>query len=243
MELMSKSNWKKYWSNYKIQKINWVLFDDLFKKYFKRNPNLKCIEIGCMPGNYLIFLHKNFGYKIYGIDYIKGMEEIMKKNFELNKIKDYHIYNADFTTFKTQDKFDIVFSAGFIEHFSNYREIIEKHISLLNKNGIIFIALPNFRYGQYVLHKIFDNENLKKHNLKSMNPKVIETIFKNNNLKILYSGYYRSFKFWIDNIESRNFFVKKIIVMIILIGAFFFKYINIPNKYFSPFIVCVARKK
>ncbi|MBU3925552.1 class I SAM-dependent methyltransferase [Patescibacteria group bacterium] len=243
MNLVSKSNWKKYWSEHGAQKIHSILFEDIFQKYFEFNPKLECIEIGCVPGNFLIFLHKKFGYKIHGIDYVEGMEKILKKNFELNNIKNYNIYNSDFRIFKQEKLFDIVLSIGFIEHFSDYKKIIEKHISLLKKDGILFISLPNFRYGQYLLHRLFDNKNLKKHNLKAMNPKIIKEIFKKNNLEIIYSGYYKSFKFWVENIENRNFFIKKIIVLIILIGQFFFKYINIPNKYFSPFIICIAKKK
>lgn len=242
-KLTSEFDWEQYWSKHNIQKINRIIFDDLFKKYFEINSNLKCIEVGCVPGNYLAFLHKNFGYKIYGIDYLRGMEEIIKKNFELNNVTNYHIYNTDFTKFQIEDKFDIVLSVGFIEHFKNYEEIIKKHISLLNKNGILFIATPNLKYGQYLLHRLLDNKNLKKHNLEAMNPKKIKEILEKNNLKILYSGYYKSFKFWVENIEKRNFLIKKIIILIILIGQYFFKHVNIPNRYFSPFIVNIAKKK
>ena len=242
MNLVSKANWRDYWSNHKAKKINFVLFEDLFEKYLKIDSNLSCIEIGCVPGNFLISLHQKFGYKIHGLDYIKGMEEILKKNFELNNVKNYHIYNEDFEMFNPKRQFDIVVSLGFIEHFPNYEEIIARHTSLLKKDGILFLSLPNFRYGQYLLHRLFDNENLKKHNLKAMNPKMIKRVLEKNNLEVLSSGYYKSFKFWVENIESKGIFIRKIIALIILIGQFFFKYINIPNKYFSPFIVCVARK-
>jgi len=46
--------------------------------------------------------------------------------------------------FNNPHKFDIVASFGFIEHFTNWVEILESHISLLNNNGYLIVEVPNF---------------------------------------------------------------------------------------------------
>jgi len=239
--LTDKSFWEKGGFNFKLKKVD-VVYADLFEKYFKPDPSLKCIEIGCFPGNYLIYFHKKFGYKIYGVEYL-DKEEDLKRNFELNGIKEYKIFYEDFTKWKTDQKFDVVFSNGFVEHFKNYEEITEKHIHLLNKGGILFIALPNFRYLQFILHRIFDYENLLRHNLKVMDLKFFKRFLEERNFEIEYLGYYGGIGFWVRNLHKRNIVTKFIIKSIIYVTDILRRYLKVKSHFFSPYIVCIARRK
>ena len=144
---------------------------------------------------------------------------------------------------KTKAKFDVVCSFGFIEHFDDYETIFKKHIELLNKNGRLIIEMPNFRYGQKILHNFFDKPNLKRHNLDIMDLKVLESLCMQYNLKILYLDYYRTINFWVSQNDKHFWLIKKAIEVFNLFFEFINKVINLPNKYFYPYIVLVAKKK
>jgi 2-polyprenyl-3-methyl-5-hydroxy-6-metoxy-1,4-benzoquinol methylase len=246
MKFVSKTFWNKVWSNYKLGGVNSVLFEDVFERYLTFNSKLRCIEIGCVPGNFLIFLHKRYGYAIYGVDYSDEIS-IVKENMKLNGVKKYKIFKEDFLSWRTSLRFDVVCSFGFIEHFANYEEVIEKHVSLLKPGGLLILTVPNFRYGRAILHILLRDFQtvVKTHNLDVMNPNVIKNMLEKNGLTILFSNYYQTFGFWLVDVELDNItIVEKVILWLIWrIQAFFTKFkINVPNKYFSPHIVCVARK-
>jgi trans-aconitate methyltransferase len=241
MYITEKSFWEQRYPEYKPQIVETVMFADLFDKYLPHGSSLSCIEIGCFPGDYLIYLHNKFGYKVYGIDYINRMDEI-KSNFELNGIKEYKLFFEDFTQWQTKQKFDIVFSCGFIEHFGNYKEVMEKHISLLGKSGILLICLPNFRYAQYIFHLIFDYENLSNHNLKVMDLGFFRSFLSQRDFKIRYLGYYGGIGFWVRGLQNTNFLLRFIIRVIMYIGDVLNKYIKLESCLFSKFIVCIAEK-
>jgi 2-polyprenyl-3-methyl-5-hydroxy-6-metoxy-1,4-benzoquinol methylase len=247
MAIVSKEYWRKFWSKYKPESIKSVLFEDIFERYLSHNPELRCVEIGCVPGNFLVFLHKRYGYKIYGIDYFDEIGAL-KENMKINDIKEYKIFQEDFLSWNTKLKFDIVCSFGFIEHFTNYEEVIEKHIKLLKPGGLLFLSVPNFRYGRAVLHILFRDfaKVVRTHNLKVMHPKTIKSALEKKGLKILFLNYYQTFDFWfVDPHENKtNNIIERLLLWLIWrFKIFIAKYnVNVPNKYFSPYIICVAQK-
>lgn len=193
--LTTKKHWDEGWkTNFKPKVVTEAdyhsVFTGLFKKYLPYNKNYKCLEVGCVPGNLLIEFNKIFGYKIYGIDYSDRID-LFKKNMQLNKIKDYKIWQADILKFQTKIKFDVVFSYGLIEHFVDPTPHVYKMASLVKKGGYYIIHVPNFRYLQYILHYITDKSLFETHNLKYMNSKEIRKLVeKTTGIKTLYAGYY-----------------------------------------------------
>ena len=151
---MNVEGWNRFWKSYKFKKITkeYFLFD-LFTKFLKSSKDKRCLEVGCIPGNFLIAFKKNFSYKIYGVDY-SDKEELFHTNMRYNGIKDYTFFKEDFLSFNPNFKFDVVSSFGFIEHFNNPEPYIKKMIDLLKKDGVLIIGFPNFRRGQYLLHRL-----------------------------------------------------------------------------------------
>jgi len=69
----------------------------------------------------------------------------MREAFEIRNL-DVTIYNRDiFGDLSDLPSFDIVFSMGFIEHFSDLDSIVGKHVELLKKHGILLLGVPNYR--------------------------------------------------------------------------------------------------
>jgi SAM-dependent methyltransferase len=157
-----------------------------------------CFEIGCYPGKFLsIFANK--GIEVNGIDYHKNTS-LLKEAFKSHLYKVGEIFTEDFAHFPLRGKYDCVCSFGFIEHFQNWSEILQKQIDLVEKEGCLILEVPNFRgILQRIPRYLFDNKNLKRHNLESMDLKKWEAICKRNNIEIIYKGYFAGYLLWFEN--------------------------------------------
>ena len=245
-KLTSKEYWDEYWGETKRISSDLdkkVLFKEIFSRYLiNAEKNKVAIEIGCVPGLNLAYICKNFGYFPEGIDFVKNSEKITGqtlRNFGLNK---YRIYTEDFLKWKPVKEYDLVISRGFIEHFLNPDEIINKHINLLKKGGKIILEVPNFGNGQKSLHWYLDRENLSKHNTNVMSIPYFKETARKYNLKIDYLDYYGGlFDFWWEN-KNANI-TQKMAYCILRLTGLITKKISFSNKYFSPFILMIAEKK
>ncbi len=182
--------------NFNFQRHTGHAYDKLILKYIPDTKNGTCLEIGSYPGPHLT----TFGdlhYTLNGVDFnpdnAKGLPAWLKKE----GFKVGHFAAEDLFQFKTDELYDVVCSFGFIEHFINYEEVIQRHIDLTKINGYVLITTPNFRGRiQYWLHKTFDKENLSIHNVKSMRPDLWANQLEENGFEILYQGYFGGFWFW-----------------------------------------------
>jgi 2-polyprenyl-3-methyl-5-hydroxy-6-metoxy-1,4-benzoquinol methylase len=136
----------------------------------KARPGQSCLEIGAFPGRFLS-VFGDLGYELNGIDLKPGIEDRVPEWLRQEGYSIGEFYREDFFSHTFGRKFDIVFSAGFIEHFVNYLEVIERHAALVKENGSIFLEVPNFRgIVQKVLKLMLDKKNLSLHYTPSMNP-------------------------------------------------------------------------
>ena len=246
MEMTSKEYWNSTWSGIKPRIVNSVTFEDIFQKYLRYDATLSCIEIGCILGDFLIFLHKKYGFQIYGVDYSSEIC-VLKENMKINGVSKYGIFKKNFLSWRTSMRFDVVCSFGFVEHFTNYRKVIERHANLLKKEGLLILTVPNFRYGSALLHMLFrDFSNIRRnHNIEVMNPKILADALTKEGLKILFLNYHGTFGFWLSSGYSgkRTMISKMFLLLIWAIQGFFARLrVNAPNRFFSPHIVCVAKK-
>lgn len=246
--LMNKEFWNSFW------KEKDLVFKDsycppcfpVWKKYLKPDNSLSCLEIGCVPGRLLVFMYRKFGYKVIGVDYSQHIDSVTD-NFKRNGVIDFDLYNKDFLDFPVSIKSDIVLSFGFIEHFIDYQSIIKKHTQHVKNGGLLIIAIPNFRFIQYLLHKIFDSKILKSHVLGVMSPEIIKKLIKNEGMTIFECRYCETFDWWCEtkpqskpSMWLRNFmldttrFLKKILFKT---GLY-----DLPNPILSPWIICIAKK-
>jgi len=237
-------------------------WDDSYEKYIfkelpKNDPTKKILEkiipnanegqtvfeLGCFPGRFLIEIGRK-GYILNGCDTNRRVVEDLPNWLRKNGCKIGNFYNIDYKEYlKTYyEKYDIVCSFGFIEHFLNYEEVFWDHIKLLKNNGILIIQFPNFRgLVQYSLHKFFDLDNLNNHVIDAMNVEFYEKSIQKN-FEILFSGYYGNFDFWIDDFKKKNGRVKNKLL------SFLFKtkkYWNkLPNtSIYSPYGIIIAKNR
>ncbi len=105
------------------------------------------------------------------------------------------IIQADFLEYEPTQKYDLMLSNGFIEHFVNYDEVLDRHMKYLKPDGAIMIMIPNKRYLRKYYGLLVDRANLKAHYLKCMRIKVFRDFVNRNGLVIKRLSYYGGFAY------------------------------------------------
>lgn len=126
---------------------------ELFEEILKRKPKT-ILEVGSGTGAMGIFLSL-LGFDVTSIDNDKKMVESCKEaNKRFNSKVKFEFGDA----FKLKGKYDLVFSQGIFEHFSNeeIRRLLDQQLKTAKKH--ILISVPNSYYPE----KDFGNERLLK---------------------------------------------------------------------------------
>tara|TARA_B110000444_G_C18664619_1_gene512379 strand:- start:78 stop:896 length:819 start_codon:yes stop_codon:yes gene_type:complete len=161
---------KKYlkYFNYNKEHCNFVLTDVIFSfkelnKYIKPKNIRSILEIGSGTGvllNELKLLYPK--KKFVGVD----PNESGFHNYEgiSKKINKSNIVKKSVNNFKSNKKFDLIFSTNVFEHVKSQTRYIEKTYNLLNKNGKNIIICPNydFPYEPHFVLPIIINKKITK---------------------------------------------------------------------------------
>lgn len=139
-------------------------------------PGYRYIEIGCAPGKLLAWVASVLHAQASGLDYSAAGIAQCRKLFAALSL-DIDLYQADFFDHSLpSESFDVVASFGFIEHFDDPSDAVERHLRLVKPGGTAVIAVPNYggMYGK--LQRWCDPENLALHNLKIMTPAALSAL-------------------------------------------------------------------
>jgi 2-polyprenyl-3-methyl-5-hydroxy-6-metoxy-1,4-benzoquinol methylase len=253
--LTDKGYWENRWKRVREPKeirrdtkhtVNKELIK-IFDKYLPHQTGLTILEIGGAPGQYLAYFAKEFGYSAYAIDYSTIGCEKMREAFEIANM-DVTIYNRDiFSDLSDLPRFDVVFSMGFIEHFSDLDSIVEKHIELLRKQGILLLGVPNYRGISQVVLKRLAPQKLSTHNLEAMDIKNWESFEKKQGLQTIFKAYLGGFnpgRFRkCENRTLKNLFIRFFFKLVrILITDRFTFLRNFNSIYWSAYLLGIYRK-
>jgi L-malate glycosyltransferase len=201
--------------------------DNIIKKWIIQNIDFSglntCLEIGCYPGKFLtIFANKEV--QVHGIDINPKTTEI-KSHLDRLGFNTGEFLVMDFTKETPTRKYDCICSFGFIEHFTNWEEIIEKHIGLLSPGGTLIIEIPNFKgIFQRLPRQIFDNNNFKRHNLATMDLGKLVNQVERNGMTVKFAGYIGGYQLWFEHLFTNLFIraIKKIFCHLLKIIVKFF---------------------
>lgn len=232
---------------------DYLLWEVILKKHLPHLEQAKVLEIGSAPGEFLVQFTRKYGCIPYGVDYSEKGIEVNRKVFSANKLDPNNVIHADLFSPEFQEQFkgsfDVVVSRGFIEHFENVEEVIDKHKSLLKKGGYLIVSIPNVKGANYLLAKAFYNELISIHNLEIMNKQEFSKLFKSKGLIPLFCDYYGTFSFYL-------FYTKQKSIMRLPLNAFhklqpllnltfhtLFRQRGAENALFSPSLLFIGRKK
>lgn len=216
-----------------------VLFRDLFDRYLPRGGD--CFEIGCYPGNFLIWLGRRFGYTVHGIDATPAVENQMPRRLLQHGVSVGEFVRGDFLAMKPERTYDVVCSFGFIEHFRETEDVIARHVRLVSPGGMLVMSCPNFRYGQHLLHRLLDAENLKRHVLPAMDLGRWQRALMSSGMSIVHRGYYGTFDFWTEAPEEHRR-RRGLARAVRRIAQGISRRVDFPNPILSPHMIMIAQK-
>jgi SAM-dependent methyltransferase len=244
--LTDRAFWKSFWESKKdlifYLKPTYVFGDILAKLIAEKNIKT-AVELGGFPGYYATYLKKYQQLDTTLFDYFIH-EGLIGQLLQKNGLKpgDIHIIEADLFDHKPEKLYDLVLSFGLIEHFNDTKAIINTHLQFLNPGGVLFITLPNFKSMNGWIQRKFDRDNYDKHNIASMNPKLLVAYCKQLGLTEAESYYHGKFTVWLENRAEQKGLVKALVKTIWLAGKVFTKIVPVESKALSPYIVLKAVK-
>jgi len=244
--LTDRAFWKSFWESKKdlvfYLKPNYV-FGDILAKLIEEKNIKNAIELGGFPGYYATYLKKYQHLDTTLFDYFIH-EGLIDQLLEKNGLKhgDVNIIEADLFAYKPERLYDMVLSFGLIEHFNDTKAIIGTHLQFLKPGGILFITLPNFKSVNGWIQRKFDKENYDKHNISSMNPKLLVEYCRQLGLREVESYYHGKFTVWLEKNAGQGKMVKALVKTIWIAGKLLTKLVPVESKALSPYIVVKAVK-
>jgi len=164
-------HWNDTWAYEPRMRLPWAYTSSIRDKMSLLRsavrPGMKFLEIGCAPGKTLSWVAAVLRAEVSGVDYSEPGVRVARKLFrELHLTADLRNEDVFATTFGDQT-FDVVYSAGVIEHFEDPSAIVRIHVKLLKSGGLALITVPNLGgwYG-----RIASPATLAIHNLDIMTP-------------------------------------------------------------------------
>jgi SAM-dependent methyltransferase len=239
-KLVDQTEWESGWDSYQHIFISKSTIDPLLQKYLPRGEQYKFIELGATPGNNLVYFAKTFSYHVTGLDYA-GVE-VMRQFLDKQNIS-YSLVDEDMFKWDGQESYDVVFSTGVVEHFDPIDTVFDVHKNACRPGGYVVICIPNMRYANKLIADLFSPGLSGKHNLKMMKPKILKGQF-DHRYEVLYCGYYKTSLLNIDpnyDYFGGKIFLKKAHKLLRQVCSVL-RIDNIPNRFFSPNIVVIARK-
>ena len=245
-ELTDKAFWANYWESKKDVAFTVpakYTFHKLLRQVVDKNKTSSAIELGGFPGYYAIFLHKYLGLHTTIFDFYIH-KPVLKQVLEANQLNenDVDVIEGDLFDQQPKEQYDLVLSCGLIEHFNDTRDIIARHLPFLKPGGTLFITLPNFSGVNGWVQRKYDMDNYEKHNISSMNPKLLADYCKELGLKNVEAYYYGHFSIWLENRDQQSGVTKMFLKALWFAGKIATKIIPVESKSLSPYIVVTATK-
>jgi SAM-dependent methyltransferase len=232
---------------------DYLLWDVMYPKFLVPRRGAKVLEVGSAPGRHLIRLRDVFGFEPFGVEYSPAGAELNRRLFEQHGISTDNVIQEDFCSpqfqSKYENRFDVVVSNGFIEHFTDVEGVVAKHVNVLAPGGRLVVTIPNLRGANYVLAWLFCKDLIPLHNLSIMRRDRFRKLFLNPDLTPLLCGYFGTFSFGIFNTRPES--KRRYLLMICdkvqrLLNAVFrllFGARGAESRYFSPYLIFVAVKE
>lgn len=231
---------------------DYLLWEVIFTRYLRDLKGAQVLEIGSAPGEFLVQFSKKYECIVYGADYSEVGVDVNRKLFSSHGIDPDNVIHADVFSDQFHEQyrgsFKTVISRGFIEHFTDVENAIEKHMNLLAEDGYLIVSIPNLRGINYFLTRIFNKELIPLHNLDIMRQEVFSTLFDRDDLDRLFCDYYGTFNFtlfYAKNDSLRQFvlnFLHKLQPLLNLIFRLILRDRGMETKFVSPALLFIGKK-
>ena len=242
-ELTNESYWSKYWKSKPNLDASTItqdfLFHDVLEKHIPRKRDMSFLEVGGYPGLWAIYFEKYWSANASLLDRYVDLD-VIKNLHEKNQVNNIDIIEGDVFELTPTKKFDVVMSAGFIEHFYNVSDVVDKHIKYLKKDGTLILTVPNFLGLNGSVQKYLDRPTYDTHFMETMYDNRLRKILLEKNMEVRCIRYYGKFGVWLEDINNQPRWLRRSIYLANLIGRFLIRF---ESRMFSPYLIAVAKPK
>jgi len=184
---------------------------NLIEKYVVTNEK-KLLDIGCGTGDFLLATQKK-NWSVVGVEPNKNPADLANK--KLNS--ESQIYTSLDSLMNTHQKFSIITLWHVLEHVPDYDQYITKIKTLLNPNGTLIIAVPNFNSFDAKYYKSYWAAYDVPRHLWHFSIFSITSIFSNHQMKVINIKPLRFDSFYVSLLSEkyktgRNKFLKPFLV-------------------------------
>jgi len=164
--------------NYRVERFGNERIN-ILKNYLKNKDSVKYLDVGCSTG-FVVEAAQNNGWEATGID-------LNPSAIEFGKSKGLDLRNNALDEISFSEKyFDIISLFDVLEHLTNPKEIIDQALHYLNKDGLLFIYVPNWDSASRLLMGDKAHFIWPTHHLNYYTPDTIKFFLENFGLKIEY---------------------------------------------------------
>jgi SAM-dependent methyltransferase len=153
----------------------------------------RVLEVGGSPGRYLAYLHRSTGCKCSILDLSPHGCELARENFRLLDIP-LSTYEGDILTVADLPRFDLVYSLGLVEHFTDLDRVVKAHQDLVSDGGRLILGVPNFGGVNGWMARRIDPSRIAGQNIESESIDVWERFEDRLGLERIFLGYVGGFE-------------------------------------------------
>jgi 2-polyprenyl-3-methyl-5-hydroxy-6-metoxy-1,4-benzoquinol methylase len=127
------------WRDY----LSWR-FSKVFRQYIMTGNRV--LEIGCGGSRFLPYFARDLKAEVWGLDYAGAGVATAKSALHRAGVSGMIVQGDLFGTHQIPEgSFDVVFSAGFIEHFTDTQDVVNRIVRFAKPgSGLIITEIPNF---------------------------------------------------------------------------------------------------
>ena len=105
----------------------------------------RVLEVGAGGSRVLPYLARHFGYHAFGSDFSLAGCFLLQANLALQRVMGSAVCEDFLQSSLPAGAFDLVYSAGLIEHFDDLRPVVTEHLRLVKPGGRLVLMVPNLQ--------------------------------------------------------------------------------------------------
>lgn len=265
MDKAGKKYWNDLWAGDDIPSVvnpsdtqlkNWVnrRFHQMFQRLFRKSEtsSMSLLEIGCGKSAWLPYFAKEFGFNVCGLDYSPIGCQMASKVLQANGVEAEIVCANLFSPPENiLGTFDVVVSFGVVEHFDDTASCLRAVSTFLKPGGVLITNIPNMVGWIGAIQKVVNRPVYDIHQL--IDPARLKEAHALAGLEVLECGYFICTSFGVNNLagistRTPTGFLKKVLLGVLSrLSMLVWRVEDMtgdipPNKSFSPYINCIARK-
>ena len=255
-DLAEKSYWDSVYNNAASeQNPGWIptSYDELALEHMltieiDRFRPESILEVGCGNSVWLPYLAKKRGLRVFGLDYSEEGCELAKRNLKVDCVEGT-IFCKDILqgTFEEIGQYDMVFTLGVVEHFTDLETVLSILLRLVKPGGLLLTEVPNIPSVHGILLWMYQPKILTMHKFVTKK-KLIDT-YKNLGIKNIRSHYLGVFSIILalgygQRFPSADKIVLPVVRKVLQMNEKLMRKFNNfkGNRIFSPFIYIVGNR-